>query len=45
MIIAPYEGDCPPSEIQQDAEAFAYPYLVLSDAEIIAAPPHRSWEG
>ena len=45
MIIAPYEGDCPPSEIQQDAEAFAYPYLVLNDAEIIADPPHRSWEG
>jgi len=45
MIIAPYEGDCPPSEIQQDAEAFTYPYLVLNDEEIIADPPHRSWEG
>ena len=45
LLIAPYEGDCPPSEIQQDAEAFAYPYLVLNDLEFLADPPHCSWEG
>ncbi|MBU2512644.1 hypothetical protein KJ966_15010 [bacterium] len=44
LMIAPYEGDEPPSEIQNDALAFAYPYLVLSDSEIISEPPHRRWQ-
>ena len=45
MFIAPYSGDTPPESTQYDAEAFAYPYLVIPDAEYIAPPPHRSWDG
>lgn len=45
ILIAPYDGDAPPETLRHDAEAFAYPYLVLNDGEIIAAPPHRSWQG
>jgi hypothetical protein len=45
LLIAPYHGDAPPEAIQNDAEAFAYPYLVLNDDRVIAAPPHRGWDG
>ena len=45
LLIAPYAGDAPPETIRNDAEAFAYPYLVLMTIELIAAPPHRSWDG
>jgi hypothetical protein len=45
LLIAPYAGDMPPEQIRGDSEAFAYPYLVLKDGELIADPPHRSWEG
>ncbi len=31
LLIAPYQGDCPPQDIQNDAAAFAYPYLVIGD--------------
>jgi hypothetical protein len=44
LLIAPYAGDAPPQAITNDAEAFAYPYLVLNDEQWIAAPPHRSWD-
>jgi hypothetical protein len=45
LLLAPYSGDMPPETIQNDAEAFAYPYLVLNDDQLIAPPPHRSWDG
>lgn len=45
LMIAPYVGDCPSETIQQDAEAFAYPYILLNDADFIADPPHRQWNG
>ena len=45
LLIAPYRGDAPPEAIRNDAEAFAYPYLVLNDKEFLAAPSHRSWDG
>lgn len=45
LLIAPYCGDAPPAQVQHDAEAYAYPYLVLDDDACIAAPPHRSWDG
>jgi hypothetical protein len=45
LMIAPYLGDRPPETIQQDAEAFAYPYILLNDADFIADPPHRQWNG
>ena len=28
MLLAPYQGNCPPQEIQNDAAAFAYPYIL-----------------
>jgi hypothetical protein len=45
LLIAPYAGDAPPETIRQDAAAFAYPYLVLSDDRVIDVPPHRKWDG
>jgi hypothetical protein len=43
LLIAPYVGDQPPEDIQRDAEAFAYPYALLSHSEIVCTPPHREW--
>jgi hypothetical protein len=43
LILAPYIGDAPPPELQADAEAFAYPYLLLSTSPRIGTPPHRAW--
>ena len=45
LLLAPYEGDAPPQELQRDAEAFGYPSLLLNDQSWIADPPHRSWDG
>jgi len=45
LMIASYSGDCPPETIQQDAEAFAYPYILINDRDCIADPPHRQWSG
>ena len=45
LLVAPYAGDAPPEALQQDAQAFAYPYLALTDGQWVAEPPHRSWEG
>jgi len=43
QLIAPYAGDVPPEQLRNDAEAFAYPYAVLSRDGKIAPPKHRSW--
>lgn len=43
QLIAPYAGDEPPEQIRNDAEAFAYPYAVLSRAGRVAPPRHRRW--
>jgi hypothetical protein len=43
QLIAPYAGDAPPDEMRRDAEAFSYPYAVLSAARAVPPPPHRSW--
>jgi hypothetical protein len=43
QLIAPYAGDEPPEQIRNDAEAFAYPYAVLSRTGAIAPPKHRRW--
>ena len=45
LMIAPYVGNCPEETIQQDADAFAYPYILLNDDEFITEPPHRQWSG
>jgi len=37
-----YRGDTPEA-ICSDAEAFAYPYLVLNEDQVIAPPAHRRW--
>jgi hypothetical protein len=43
LLIAPYAGDEPPEGVRSDAEAFAYPYAVVSRAEEISPPHHRRW--
>jgi hypothetical protein len=43
QLIAPYAGDEPPEQIRNDAEAFAYPYAVLSRSKEIQPPRHRQW--
>lgn len=30
LLLAPYAGDAPPESLRYDAEAFAYPYIVVS---------------
>jgi hypothetical protein len=45
LFIAPYMGGLPPETVRSDAEAFAYPYLVLNDDWMVTAPPHRVWGG
>jgi hypothetical protein len=45
LLVAPYIGDMPPQSVRNDAEAFAYPYLLLNDDQFIAHPPHHSWDG
>ncbi len=44
LLIAPYSGDRPPETLQADAEAFAYPYAVLNDGEMVKEPEHRRWD-
>jgi hypothetical protein len=43
LLVAPYSGEEPPEQIRRDAEAFAYPYAVISDSNLIAQPPHQGW--
>jgi len=43
LMLAPYRGDAPAATIQADAEAFAYPYAVLSASPAILPPAHRTW--
>jgi len=43
LMLAPYLGDEPPEEIRNDAEAFAYPYTLISRSKAIKLPPHRKW--
>jgi hypothetical protein len=38
QLIAPYTGDAPPQEIRSDAEAFAYPYAVVSRSKVVTSP-------
>jgi hypothetical protein len=45
LMLAPYNGDCPPESLQHDAEAFAYPYILLNDETYISPPTHRGWDG
>ncbi len=45
LLLAPYAGDAPPESICYDAEAFAYPYLLLNDETVLAPPRHRAWSG
>ncbi len=44
LLIAPYLGDQPDLQIQNDALAFAYPYIVLDPENIFNDPPHRTWD-
>jgi len=43
LLIAPYLGDEPPETVRNDAEAFAYPYAVVSRSEMLCPPAHRGW--
>lgn len=44
LLIAPYEGDEPPEELQANAEAFADPYLLLPDECYLDIPGNRTWD-
>ncbi len=44
LLVAPYAGDAPPGSLRNDAEAFAYPYLLCEDDHFLAAPAHRGWD-
>jgi hypothetical protein len=44
QLIAPYRGDQPPEQIRNDAEAFAYPYAILSRSSAIGLPRLRQWK-
>jgi hypothetical protein len=43
LMIAPYVGDEPPEETRCDAEAFAYPYAIVSRSEKVKTPGHGKW--
>ena len=43
QLIAPYRGDQPPEQIRNDAEAFAYPYAILSRSRAILPSRLREW--
>ncbi len=43
LMLAPYRGDAPPEALQHDAEAFAYPYALVSTSPMIGVPRHRTW--
>ena len=43
LLIAPYEGNKPPEAIRNDAQAFSYPYIVLSKQDLLEPPRHREW--
>lgn len=43
LLIAPYAGDQPPEDVRNDAEAFAYPYAVVSRSDMMLPPEHRDW--
>jgi hypothetical protein len=43
LMIAPYMGDEPPEEARCDAEAFAYPYAIVSRSEEVKTPGHGKW--
>ncbi len=45
IMIAPYRGDMPPENIQNDAMAYSYPAILLSGSDLINEPAHRSWDG
>ncbi len=43
LLIAPYGGDEPPEDMQNDALAFTCPGIVISGEEYIKRPPHVLW--
>ncbi len=43
LLLAPYLGDRPPDRAARDAEAFAYPCLVVPRSPLVAAPPWIRW--
>lgn len=43
LMIAPYEGDCPPAQITADAGAYAHPCITITGDRRLSAPRHREW--
>jgi hypothetical protein len=43
LLLAPYLGDRPPDQAAYDAEAFAYPYLVIPRSPLVGTPPWDRW--
>jgi hypothetical protein len=44
LLLAPYLGDRPPEAAAHDAEAFAYPFLVVPRSPLVAPQPWRRWD-
>lgn len=43
IMIAPYRGDEPPADLQNDALAFAWPHIMLTKSNLIDEVPALSW--
>jgi hypothetical protein len=43
LMIAPYAGDAPPEQVQNDAAAFSYPYITISPSDVVLPAPHTRW--
>jgi hypothetical protein len=44
LLLAPYRGDRPPEDAAHDAEAFAYPCLVVPRSPLVAPQPWNRWD-
>jgi len=44
LLLAPYRGDRPPEDAAHDAEAFAYPHLIVSRSPLVASAAWHRWE-
>ncbi len=44
LLIAPYQGDEPPTELQRDAMAFAQPPIILAGSQCGFEAPDLSWK-
>ncbi len=43
LMVAPYGGDAPPEELQNNAMAFAWPALAVAKSDLVRAMPAETW--